>query len=271
MEMNKKKLLLALVCIMVFSFFCYGVVKVYNKFTLLSEEVTVLSREVVSLNKEVAGQYEAYVMNNKSAIDTFPHHVLCLGNSITCHSPKEDVGWYSDWGMAASCIEKDYCHQLEKMLKAKNDKSTVTPLNISNWESNLGCDIDSLIGKELQDKDIVIIRLGENVQDIDLFRSKIVELAKYCKLHTPNVVVTGCFWENADKEECLIRAAYLNHLKYIPLFWITRGHKDVAYPKPSDKITDLNCGTYTLTHDGVLKHPGDEGMKIIADCIYNCL
>ena len=45
-----------------------------------------------------------------------PLQVLCLGNSITKHPIKEDIEWFSDWGMAASNIEYDYCHQLEKML-----------------------------------------------------------------------------------------------------------------------------------------------------------
>ncbi|WP_195408039.1 hypothetical protein [Bacteroides congonensis] len=51
----------------------------------------------------------------------------------------------------------DYCHQLQSMLRQYNDSSTVTPLNIAYWEQNLTCDIDSLIGAQCLDKDLIII------------------------------------------------------------------------------------------------------------------
>lgn len=45
-----------------------------------------------------------------------PLRVVCLGNSITRHACRPEVGWYADWGMAASDSTKDYCHVLEHRL-----------------------------------------------------------------------------------------------------------------------------------------------------------
>ena len=38
--------------------------------------------------------------------------VLFIGNSITRHRPKPEIGWHRNCGMAASCLEKDYVHQV---------------------------------------------------------------------------------------------------------------------------------------------------------------
>ena len=94
--------------------------------------------------------------------------------------------------MAASNIEYDYCHQLEKMLCKYHPNSTVTPLNIASWERNLSCDIDSLIGSYCKNKDIIIIRLGENVQDVTTFPDAISRLVKYCQSKAKRVIITGC-------------------------------------------------------------------------------
>ena len=34
------------------------------------------------------------------------HRVLFVGNSITRHGVKPDIGWHGDWGMAASSMER---------------------------------------------------------------------------------------------------------------------------------------------------------------------
>ena len=41
------------------------------------------------------------IVDNKAKIN-----VLFIGNSITRHEPKPEIGWEHDWGMAASKREK---------------------------------------------------------------------------------------------------------------------------------------------------------------------
>lgn len=196
-------------------------------------------------------------------------HVLCLGNSITRHAAKHDIEWFSDWGMAASKEEYDYCHQLQSMLRQYNDSSTVTPLNIAYWEQNLTCDIDSLIGAQCLGKDLIIIRLGENVHDKELFATKILDLVDVCRKYTPNIIISGCFWPDADKEEALLNAADRNGLRYVPLAWIS-GQQGV-YPKIGDTLYNTSNKPYKVKQDFIITHPNDKGMKMIARQLFESI
>ena len=198
-----------------------------------------------------------------------PLKVLCLGNSITRHEYKADIEWFSEWGMAASKEENDYCHQLEKMLSHDRPGTIVTPLNIAYWERNLNCSIDSLIGDYVADKDVIVIRLGENVQDKEAFKSGILRLVEYCKLKANKVVITGCFWRDEEKERAIINAARIHGLTFIPIDWI-----DCLYdsrPKAGDTLYDIHGKPYIITKDFIIAHPDDEGMKKIAEALYGAL
>lgn len=107
--------------------------------------------------------------------------VLCLGNSITRHEYAPSIEWFSAWGMAASKEENDYCHQLERMLCQQRPGSKVTPLNIADWERNLSMNLNTLLDQHCKDKDVIVIRLGENVEDKTAFKTAIGRLVSYCK------------------------------------------------------------------------------------------
>ena len=48
--------------------------------------------------------------------------VMLVGNSITLHGIRPEIGWYNEWGMAASAKEKDYVHLLEASIRAHAPK-----------------------------------------------------------------------------------------------------------------------------------------------------
>ena len=60
--------------------------------------------------------------------------VLFVGNSITRHGPKPDIGWPWDWGMAASSIENDYVHLFMRMLKCLIPGASHRIAQAASWE-----------------------------------------------------------------------------------------------------------------------------------------
>ena len=57
-----------------------------------------------------------------------------LGNSITRHGKAENLGWYGDWGMAASRRENDYVHKLINKFEKDGRKVSYCIANLSEWE-----------------------------------------------------------------------------------------------------------------------------------------
>ena len=62
------------------------------------------------------------------------HRVLFVGNSITRHEPNPSLGWYGDWGMAASSKEKDYVHLVVAELDKKYGKVDYCIAQGAMWE-----------------------------------------------------------------------------------------------------------------------------------------
>lgn len=242
--------------------------KVYNKYNNLVTELRILTSSSQML---LANHNNTPLLHNlcqsKRLSDTLK--VVCLGNSITKHPYKPDVEWYADWGMAASKEKYDYCHVLERKLREFNSNSSVIPYNVSTFEHNPTCNLDSLLLDICNDADIIVIRLGENVRDVKLFEDNIQSLIDKCKSYTQDIIITGNFWMNAKKENVLLNAAYNNDLIFVPLSWIVQ-LQDV-YPKKGDTIYNNNGVPYKLKNDFILTHPNDKGMEIIAEVIFNAI
>lgn len=194
-----------------------------------------------------------------------PLKVVCLGNSITHHAYYPTVEWYSEWGMAASKPENDYCHVLERELQAYNKHTRVHPLNIYAFERAPYCDIDSLIGKTCAEADVIVLRICENVSDIEAFKQNFSRLVEYCLEITPHVIVSGAFWHNEEKEDILVKVAEQYELEFVPLSWIV--HQRDVYPKIGDILYDVDGKQYPITKEFIITHPNDKGMRSIATAL----
>ena len=60
--------------------------------------------------------------------------IMFIGNSITLHGAKPDIGWNFEHGMAASSKEKDYVHVVMNKINAVSKDNAFCICQASNWE-----------------------------------------------------------------------------------------------------------------------------------------
>lgn len=194
------------------------------------------------------------------------YNVLFLGNSITRHEPKPEIGWDHDWGMAASAKEKDYVHRTVKLLDKKLGKANYCIANCGEWELKYYDDSTLIKWAKARDfgADIVIVRLGENIYNArDKFQADPIEshYAKMVEFFTvkPNakVLVTDLFWACEPIDSAIHKVATEKGYTLVRLNDLGATPKNKALGK--------------FWHDGVAAHPSDEGMKQIAQRIVSAL
>ncbi len=269
MRENAKGALIAILCAFATIFILVGggVIlndKINKRIKSVREELRYYSEDLTCLKEMVALSYS-------DRLDAKEHHIICLGNSITIHEPKDSIFWYSNHGMAASTAENDYCHILERKLKELNINSTVTPVNIAKWERDLSYDLDTILYTMCSGKDVIVIRLGENIQDENAFLSALEDLVKKCMDYTQNIVLTGQYWRNTKRERVIINVARKYNLRYVPLDWIMANYNEECCPHEGDTIYDENGNAYPIRGSFIITHPNDFGMELIANSIYNVL
>ena len=187
--------------------------------------------------------------------------ILFLGNSITRHQPKPEIGWVHDWGMAASSENNDYVHIMLKELDKKYGVVDYAICSLSKWEReywNNSILEEYKAAKEFE-ADIVIVRLAENVWGV---RDKLEEIPlapywdhmiHYFANKNAKIVMTDDFWSWDTIDEPIHEVAKKNNYILVKLGEIGA--------KPENKALGQ------FAHEGVSIHPNDKGLKEIAYAI----
>ena len=93
------------------------------------------------------------------------------------------------------------------------------------------------------------------------------ELIRYIKKGAPDaqLLVIGDFWDKAQKDEMKQQACEATGVEFISLDEI-KGLGEYQCGMDTT-VYDSDGSSHTVEHSGVAKHPGDLGMKWIADRI----
>ncbi len=223
------------------------------------QKFTINDNTVSSAGQLPEDKYVTYI-GNKAA----KKRILIIGNSITRHAPKADIGWHGDFGMAASCEEKDYVHLLASRILERED-ACIMVHQLATWERECTEDTGLAYAKASHDfmADTVIFRLGENIKPqagedaLALMEKAFSTLADYICPEGARVIFTTCFWRHGVVDEAIRAVAK------------KRGMPLVELSDLGDDDRYMAVGLFE--HRGVAMHPGDLGMAMIAERIYKAL
>jgi hypothetical protein len=199
---------------------------------------------------------------------TYYKSVAHLGNSLTIHEITSF--WWGTWGMAATIRDNDYVHRFESILKGYYPSLVSTPLSVKPWELNYATYDKSLMDASLVGKDLVIVRLGENVAYYADFQNQYKILIQYIqsKVPTARIILGGQFWAETTKENAMIAVGVELGLTYVNLNYL-----DVAANKSSlgTQVYGDDNQWHAIDNSGVAAHPNDTGMLKIAETLFGAL
>ncbi len=190
--------------------------------------------------------------------------VLFVGNSITKHRPKPDMGWNNDCGMAASAPENDYVHLLMKKIREeyRADASyciaTAADFEREFFKDGLETNIKNRYSKAKEySPDIIIMFFGANVPK------------EYDKTEVPQVK----FGEAYEKLRNYLKNdnTLVFHSQGFYIRPVLDAEKKAVAEKYGDTFINIeDIRSRDETH-GKFNHPSDIGMKEIADAFWKAI
>jgi len=216
----------------------------------------IISQNTVDKENQIKKWQSTFYIGDKNA----KIRIAIVGNSITFHAIKEDIGWNKNCGMAASDELHDYVHLLFEKLTADGLDVCLMVNQLSYWEGHYRENVNDNYRniKDFQ-PDYLIFRLGENIDAVDTndIAEHIQKLLVDITANKTNVVMTTNFWENEIIDQAIRLIAKKNDYPLVEL---------------SDLGNDETMrATGLYEHKGVACHPGDKGMENIAYRIFECL
>jgi alpha-galactosidase len=189
--------------------------------------------------------------------------IFVMGNSITHHLPDKKLGWFGDWGMAATTADDDFVSQFAKLMSQKTGVS---------WKADVtsGGDLErnpavyrlpEQTKKQAQQADIVIVELGDNFNE-----SATSSAAAFSEVYGQTLAAirptngklfcVSTWWATPSKNKIISEACRVAGGTYVDITGLQTIPANVA------------GNQQTIANKGVAAHPSDKGMRAIAERIF---
>jgi hypothetical protein len=183
-------------------------------------------------------------------------NIVFVGNSITAYGLSPDIGWYGNWGMAASSENNDYVH----ITVSKLDNPRFQVINLGDFEYKYNT-MDLSFFKAYKDARpfIMVYQAGENVEPSTFEKYKYTEhLKKLIEYIKPqHVVIISEFWPEPIKYQAMLKFTKENSYLFVDI----------------SKVMFVEGATAKGLYDNstVALHPSDKGMELISDELFKVL
>ena len=184
--------------------------------------------------------------------------IMFIGNSVTLHAPLESIGWYGNWGMAASSLEKDYVHVFINGMINQYPNAEFCIVQASCWERNYkDCNYEADFSMAMDFKpDIIICSISANIHEEefehDAFKINLKKLHDYLSCKNTKIIESSVLFGSEKKNKAILEYVAENEKVYLA---------DVTDILQDEK----NRAIGLFAHEGIQAHPGDSGMKLIAE------
>lgn len=186
--------------------------------------------------------------------------VLFVGNSITKHAPRPQIGWERDCGMAASCLEKDYVHLLVKRMQAYDPNLSFGIAQVAQYARTF---FEKRACEDYQPAadfhaNLVIFFYGANVSK------------DYDTMQAP----PKTFEEAYEDMRNLVTHNGTAHAFHAMGFYIRprlEEEKTAVAAKYGDPYIDIDDIRVREDTHGEFNHPSDLGMQLIADRFWTAI
>ena len=183
------------------------------------------------------------------------NELLIIGDGLTKNAPVPELGWNSNWGMAATSEDKDYAHRLFALVKTVSPNALLTLDNIMYEDTMTGW-----VHLVPNSADVIIIQLGDNYQggiSPEEYQKAYRQMIEELRGSSAKTVICIGPWSNGKIEPYIAGAAQAAGAKFISLREIA---KDPANLAAADRF-----------YPKLAARPGNRGMKLIAEAVWNAL
>lgn len=237
----------------------------------------------VTGDETVSESFDVTVSGQREKQSVYDIKIFFWGASTTKHPPSSSIGWYGNWGMAASAEENDYVHKLVSYLEEEFYPSKVTfeVIASSEWDQALSSETSTTkdwtthsqyveIESVLKDfkPNIIITAMTGNMSSstpVDVAYNAYEQMYDMMYSYCPDAIVIAqhCGLSCVTRNDTLIAqldAKYSDKIFYD------------YHVNPTMKLDPNNLATeYKDIHAGVANHWGDKGHDLVATTCFNYL